>query len=84
MIGVRLLNIKESTRIEKTLTITETDVVNGGEVLVLISYAVKENEELYSYPAPQIFNAELYEKNKGAYDKAVKQFRLECEEELNG
>lgn len=76
------MNIKENTRIEKTLAITETDMINGGEVLVLIAYAVKENEDLYSYPAPQIFNKEVYENNKSSYDKAVKDFRLACEEDL--
>ena len=73
------MNIKEDIRVEKTLNITENDVLNGGEVLVLVAYAVKENEDLYSYPAPQIFNKEVYEKNKTEYDNAVKEFRTKCE-----
>ena len=40
------MNIKTETRREHKILITETDVVNGGEVLVLTAYAVKENEEL--------------------------------------
>ena len=73
------MNIKTETRREHKILITETDVVNGGEVLVLTAYAVKENEDMWSYPAPQIFNQELYNKNKEAYNLTVKQFRDECE-----
>ena len=73
------MNIKNDTRTEKKLTITETDIINGGEVLILIAYAIKENNELYSYPSPQVFNEEIYLKNKEAYDKAVKDFRVTCE-----
>ena len=73
------MNIKTETRMEQKLLITETDIVNGGEVLVLTAYAVKENEDMLSYPAPQIFNQELYSKNKEVYNLAVKQFRDECE-----
>lgn len=73
------MNIKKERRIEEKLTITETDLVNGGEVLILIAYATKENDDLYSYPTPQIFNQEIYEKNKKAYDNAVKEFRQSCE-----
>ena len=73
------MNIKTETRMEQKLLITETDIVNGGEVLVLTAYAVKENEDMWSYPAPQIFNQELYNKNKETYNLAVKKFRDECE-----
>ena len=73
------MNIKTETRREHKILITETDIVNGGEVLVLTAYAVKENEDMWSYPAPQIFNQELYSKNKEVYNLAVKQFRDECE-----
>ena len=40
--------------------ISETDIVNGGEVLVVVAYAVKENDDLYAFPAPQVFNEEVY------------------------
>ena len=73
------MNVKNETTIEKKIIITETDVINGGEVLILIAYAVKENNDMWSYPAPQIFNQDIYEKNKGNYDNAVKEFRLNCE-----
>ena len=73
------MNIKNEVRIEHKLTITESDIVNGGEVLVLIAYATKENDEMWSYPAPQIFNYDIYDKNKSIYDEAVKNFRKECE-----
>lgn len=73
------MNIKNEKRVEDKLIITETDIVNGGEVLILIAYATKENDNLYSYPSPQIFNNEIYEKNKQAYDNAVREFRKSCE-----
>lgn len=73
------MNIRNETKIENKLTVTETDLVNGGEVLILIAYATKENDDLYSYPSPQIFNNELYEKNKQTYDNAVREFRQNCE-----
>ena len=50
------MNISNTQRIEKCLKITETDIINGGEVLVLIAYAVRENDDMWSYPSPQIFN----------------------------
>lgn len=71
--------MKKESRIEKSIKITESDIVNGGEVLVLIAYATKENDEMWSYPAPQIFNYNIYDKNKAIYDEAVKNFRKECE-----
>ena len=73
------MNIKKESRIEKSLKITETDIVNGGEVLVLIAYAVKDNEDMWRYPLPQIFNWELYFKNKNSYDNVIRDFRLNCE-----
>lgn len=73
------MNIKTESNIEKKLTITETDMVNGGEAIILIAYAIKENDDMWSYPAPQIFNSEVYEKNKIMYNNAVREFRLSCE-----
>lgn len=72
------MNIKESINIEKKLTITETDIVNGGEALVLIAYAVKENDNLYAFPAPQIFNESLYAAHKAEYDQKITEFRSKC------
>lgn len=72
------MNIRENTMIEKKIMITETDMINGGEVLVVVAYAVKENDDLYAFPAPQIFNAEVYQKNKVEYDKKIQEFRLSC------
>ena len=73
------MNISNTQRIEKCLKITETDIINGGEVLVLIACAVRENDDMWSYPAPQIFNYDIYDKNKAIYDETVKNFRKECE-----
>ena len=72
------MNIRRNTMIEKKIMISETDMVNGGEVLVVVAYAVKENEDLYAFPAPQVFNDELYKRNKAEYDKAIQEFRASC------
>ena len=74
------MNIKRTSRQEEELRITETDIVGGGEVLILIVYATKENDNLWSFPSPQIFNEDIYQRNKAIYDEQVKQFRLSCEE----
>ena len=72
--------IKEEQRLEKVLNIYEVDIINGGDVLVLTAYAVKENDDMWNYPSPQIFNEDIYRRNKTEYDKKVKEFRLNCEE----
>lgn len=74
------MNIERTSRQEEELRITETDVVGGGEILILIVYATKENDNLWAFPSPQIFNEDIYQRNKAIYDKQVKQFRLDCEE----
>lgn len=74
------MNIERTSRQEEELRITETDVVGGGEILILIVYATKENDNLWSFPSPQIFNKDIYQRNKAIYDEQVKQFRLACEE----
>ena len=71
--------IKEAQRLEKVLTIYEVDVINGGDVLVLTAYAVKENDDMWNYPSPQIFNEDVYRRNKTEYDSKVREFRLACE-----
>ena len=71
--------IKEEQRLERVLNIYETDYIGGGEALILTAYAVKENDELWAYPAPQIFNEEVYLRNKADYDAEVKVFRANCE-----
>ena len=73
------MNIERTSRQEEELRITETDVVGGGEILILIVYATKENDNLWAFPSPQIFNEDIYQRNKAIYDEQVKQFRLACE-----
>lgn len=71
--------VKEEQRLEKVLNIYEVDVINGGDVLVLTAYAVKENDNMWNYPSPQIFNEDVYRRNKAEYDSKVREFRLACE-----
>lgn len=71
--------VKEEQRLEKVLSIYEADIINGGDVLVLTAYAVKENDDMWNYPSPQIFNEDVYRRNKAEYDSKVKKFRLACE-----
>lgn len=72
--------IKEEQRLEKVLNIYEVDIINGGDVLVLTAYAVKENDDMWNYPSPQIFNEDIYRRNKTEYDSKVREFRLACED----
>ena len=72
--------IKEEQRLERVLNIYEVDVINGGDVLVLTAYAVKENDDMWNYPSPQIFNEDVYRRNKTEYDSKVREFRLACED----
>lgn len=72
--------VREEQRLEKVLNIYEVDVINGGDVLVLTAYAVKENDDMWNYPSPQIFNEDVYRRNKTEYDSKVKEFRLACED----
>ena len=72
--------IREGQRLEKVLNIYEVDVINGGDVLVLTAYAVKENDDMWNYPSPQIFNEDVYRRNKAEYDTKVREFRLACED----
>ena len=73
--------VKEEQRLEKVLNIYEVDIINGGDVLVLTAYAVKENDNMWNYPSPQIFNEDVYRRNKAEYDAKVREFRGKCEEE---
>lgn len=70
------MNIQIEKYTEEKLSISETDIVNGGEVLVLVVYATQENSGVWSFPAPQVFNKELYEKYKTIYDEKIKEFRM--------
>ena len=54
------MNISVNSRIEKQLTITETDMINGGEVIILIAYAIKNNDGVFTFPDTQIYNQEVY------------------------
>ena len=73
------MNISVNSRIEKQLTITETDMINGGEVTILIAYAIKNNEGLYTFPDTQIYNQEVYNRNKEIYNAQILAFRNDCE-----
>lgn len=73
--------IKENTRLEKVLNIYEVDMIHGGDLLILTAYAVKENDDMWNYPSPQIFNEDVYRRNKTEYDSKVREFRGKCEGE---
>ena len=73
------MNISVNSRIEKCLTITETDMINGGEVTILIAYAIKDNDGVFTFPDTQIYNQEVYERNKEIYNAQILAFRNDCE-----
>ena len=63
---------------ERSLSIYEYDMINGGKVLILKVYCTKRNNGVWELPAPQIFNKTVYEANKVSYDDAVQAFRNDC------
>ena len=73
------MNISVNSRIEKCLTITETDMINGGEVTILIAYAIKNDDGVFTFPDTQIYNQDVYERNKEMYNAQVLAFRNDCE-----
>ena len=73
------MNISVNSRIEKCLTITETDMINGGEVTILIAFAIKNDEGVFTFPDTQVFNQDVYERNKEMYNAQVLAFRNDCE-----
>ena len=73
------MNISVNSRIEKCLTITETDMINGGEVTILIAYAIKDNDGVFTFPDTQVFNQEVFERNKDIYNTQILAFRNDCE-----
>ena len=73
------MNISVNSRIEKQLTITETDMINGGEVTILVAYAIKNNDGVFTFPDTQVFNQDVYERNKDIYNAQILAFRNDCE-----
>ena len=73
------MNISVNSRIEKCLTITETDMINGGEVTILVAYAIKDNNGIFNFPDIQIYNQDVYDRNKEIYNAQVLAFRNDCE-----
>ena len=74
------MNISVNSRIEKCLTITETDMIyGGGEVTILVAYAIKNDEGVFTFPDTQIYNQDVYERNKEMYNAQILAFRNDCE-----
>ena len=73
------MNISINSRIEKQLTISETDMINGGDVIILIAYAIKDDNGVFTFPDTQIYNKEVYERNKEIYNAQILAFRNDCE-----
>lgn len=63
---------------ERSLSIYEYDMVNGGKALILKVYCTKRDNGVWELPAPQIFNDTVYQANKTTYDNAVQAFRNDC------
>ena len=63
---------------ERSLSIYEYDMVNGGKALILKVYCTKRDNGVWELPAPQIFNNTVYQANKVSYDDAVQAFRNDC------
>ena len=68
---------------ERSLSIYEYDMVNGGKALILKVYCTKRDNGVWELPAPQIFNSTVYQANKVSYDDAVQAFRNDCVGSVN-
>ena len=73
------MNISVNSRIENCLSITETDMINGGEVTILNAYAIKDNDGVFTFPDTQIYNQDVYDRNKEIYNAQILAFRNDCE-----
>ena len=69
------MKIKNSFFDERKLEIYEEDLVNDTEILVLVVYCVRRDDNVWEMPSPQIFNSSLYAKYKDKYDEQVTAFR---------
>ena len=63
---------------ERSLSIYEYDMINGGKALILKVYCTKRDNGVWELPAPQIFNDTVYQANRTTYDNAVQAFRNDC------
>ena len=63
---------------ERSLSIYEYDMINGGKALILKVYCVKRDNGVWELPAPQIFNSSVYQANRASYDDAIQAFRNDC------
>ena len=72
------MKIKNSFLDERKLEIYEEDLVNDTEILVLVVYCVRRDDNVWEMPSPQIFNSSLYAKYKDKYDEQVTAFRNDC------
>lgn len=63
---------------ERSFSIYEYDMINGGKALILKVYCVKRDNGVWELPAPQIFNPQVYNSNKLEYDEQVQAFRNDC------
>lgn len=64
---------------ERQLNIYEEDMINGGKVLILTVYCTKVNNEVWQFPAPQVYNETVYNNYKDKYDEQILAFRNDCE-----
>ena len=72
------MKIKNGFLDEWKLEIYEEDLVNDTEILVLVVYCVRRDDNVWEMPSPQIFNSSLYAKYKDKYDEQVTAFRNDC------
>ena len=54
-------------------------MINGGEATILIAYATKDNEGVFTFPDIQVYNQDVYERNKEMYNAQILAFRNDCE-----
>lgn len=70
--------IKNKTLDERCMEIYEEDIVNNQTILVVSVYCVRNNDDVWQFPAPQIWNEALYKRYKDKYDERISEFREMC------
>ena len=54
-------------------------MINGGEVTILVAYAIKNDDGIFTFPDIQVYNQDVYNRNKEMYNAQILAFRNDCE-----
>lgn len=64
---------------ERYIEIYEHDMVNNTDILIFKIYGIRRDLGVWEFPAPQIFNEQVYSNNKVKYEQIIQGFRNDCQ-----